>query len=113
MNREFVRTPEFEKCWEKFGLTEDDIVSLEEILCANPQAGVVMEGTGGLRKIRWALPNQGKSGGIRIVYVDFVRYEKIYLISAYPKNEKENLTDKECNEIKKYIKRLEEELRKK
>jgi hypothetical protein len=113
VNREFVRTPEFEKCWKSLGLTEDDIVTLEEFLCANPQAGGVMEGTGGLRKLRWALPHRGKSGGIRVVYVDFMSYEKLYLISAYPKNEKENLIKEDRNEIKKFIKRLEEELRKK
>ncbi len=56
------------------------IVILEEFLCVNPQAGVVIEGTGGLRKLRWALPNRGKCGSIRIVHIDFIRYEKIYLI---------------------------------
>lgn len=113
MNREFVRTPEFEKCWKDLGLTEDDIVALEDFLCVNPQAGAVMVGTGGLRKLRWALPNRGKSGSIRVAYVDFVYYEKTYLISAYPKNEKENLTKEERSEIKKLIKYLKEVLRRK
>jgi len=72
VNREFVRTPEFEKCWKSFGLTEDDMVNLEHFLCMNPQIGAVMPGTGALRKIRWALPNRGKQGSIRIVYVDFI-----------------------------------------
>lgn len=112
MNRVFVRTHEFDKCWGKFGLTENDIIALEEHLCVNPQAGVVIPGTGGLRKLRWALPNQGKSGSIRVVYVDFLCYDKLYLISAYPKNEKENLTNEEKNEIKKLIKQLGEEVRK-
>lgn len=97
MNREFVRTPEFEKCWKIIGLTEDDMVELEYCLCRNPQLGPVVPGTGALRKIRWALPNRGKRGSIRIVYVDFAVYEKIYLISAYTKNEKDNLTREERN----------------
>lgn len=113
MNREFVRTPEFEKCWRELGLTEDDMVNLEYFLCMNPQAGTVMRGTGSLRKIRWALPNRGKQGSIRIVYVDFVLYEKVYLISAYAKNEKDNLSEEERNEIKKHINYLQEELRRK
>lgn len=113
MKREFVRTPEFEKCWKKLGLTEDDMVFIERFLCVNPQIGPVVPGTGALRKIRWALPNRGKQGSIRIVYVDFVLYEKIYLISAYAKNEKDNLTKEERNEIRKYINYLEEELRRK
>ena len=86
--------------WEKFGLTEDDIVTLEEFLCVNPQTGVVTEGTGRLRKLRWALPNQGESGSIRVVYVDFVRYEKIYLISAYPKNEKGELKNVKVDRVR-------------
>jgi len=102
---------EFEKCWESIGLTEDDIVELENFLCINPQSGDIMEGTGGLRKLRWALPNRGKRGSIRVVYVDFVYYEKIYLISAYPKNEKDNLTKEERNEIKRIIKLFEDGLR--
>lgn len=47
-----------------------------------------MQGTGGLRKVRFALENRGKSGSVRVVYVDFVVYETIYLITAYTKNEK-------------------------
>lgn len=113
MHREFVRVPEFEKCWKNLGLTEDDIVSLEQFLCHHPQAGPVVPGTGGLRKIRWPLPNRGKSGSIRVVYVDFLLYEKLYFISAYPKNEKDNLTDEERNSIRKFIQQLEDELRRK
>lgn len=106
MLREFVRLPEFEKCWEDAGLTEDDMLELEKTLCLNPDSGDMVEGTGGLRKLRWALPNTGKRGGIRVVYVDFVYYEKIYLISAYKKSGKDNLTDAEKNDIKKVIKLL-------
>lgn len=113
MYREFVRLPEFEKCWSNLGLTEDDLAELENHLCINPKSGSIMKGTGGLRKLRWALPNRGKNGSIRVLYVDFIYYEKLYLISAYPKNEKDNLSKEERNEVKKLIKLLEEELRRK
>lgn len=63
--------------------------------------------TGGLRKIRFPFENRGKSGSSRVVYVDFAIYEKIYLISAYAKNEKENLSKAERNEIKKLIEMIE------
>lgn len=69
-----------------------------------------MQKTGGLRKLRWALPSTGKSGGLRVVYVDFAYYEKIYLVSAYPKSVKENLSDDDRKQIKKFIKALNDEL---
>lgn len=69
-----------------------------------------MRGTGKLRKMRFALPNRGKSDSSRVLYVDFVIAETIYLIYAYPKNEKDNLTVEERNTIKMLIERLEETL---
>ena len=70
-----------------------------------------MRGTGGVRKMRFAFEQQGKSGSARVIYVDFEVYEKIFLITAYPKNVKDNLTDSERNEIKQMIHALEEQLR--
>ena len=113
MTREFIILPEFDKRWKKLGLTDDDLVALEEFLCLNPLFGKIIKGTGGLRKLRWALPGKGKSGGIRIIYVDFIIYEKLYLISAYKKNEKVSLTRDEKNKIKEMIKVLLTELRRK
>ena len=53
--------------------------------------------------MRFAFEDRGKSGSARVIYVDFEVYEKIYLITAYPKNEKENLTNQERNEIHRLI----------
>jgi hypothetical protein len=110
MTREFIRTNEFEKCWKQLKFDEQNMIELETFLCLTPEAGTLIQGTGGLRKLRWALPDTGKSGGIRVVYVDFAFYQKIYLISAYPKSEKINMTREECNQIKKFIKSLSDEL---
>lgn len=60
--------------------------------------------------MRFALQNKGKSASSRVLYVDFVVAETIYLIFAYPKKEKDNLTDEERNNIKKLIERLEKSL---
>lgn len=60
--------------------------------------------------MRLALENRGKSGSVRVIYVDFVVYEKLYLLTAYPKSEKDNLTKAERNELKKLVKILEAEL---
>ncbi|NLM11399.1 MAG: addiction module toxin RelE [Clostridiaceae bacterium] len=113
MQREFVRLPEFEKCWQSMGLSEDDIRKLEETLCEDPQKSDLIRGTGGLRKLRWPLPDKSKSRSIRVVYVDFVVYERIYFITAYPKSKKDNLTDVERKEIRKLIELLSKELKRK
>lgn len=65
-----------------------------------------MQGTGGLRKIRVAFEGRGKSGSARVCYVDFAVYKRIYLITAYTKNDKDNLTKEERNEIRKLIEML-------
>lgn len=74
-------------------------------ILSNPQIGSVIEGTGGLRKVQFAL-NEGKSGGIRVLYIDLVVHEQVYLISAFSKGSKDNLTKSQKNEIKKVIDQL-------
>jgi hypothetical protein len=111
MTRKFVMIPEFDRQWQKLGLGDDELRELQETLLQNPKMGDVMRETGGLRKIRIAFEGKGKSGGGRVVYVDFTIYESIYLITAYPKNEKDNLSKAERNEIAKMIVRLEQGLK--
>ena len=113
MTRTFVRLPSFEKQCEHLNLDEDDIMKIENILLDNPSIGKIMRGTGGVRKFRVALPNRGKSGGARIIYIDFAYYEKIYFLTAFAKSEFDNLNQAERNELKALVKVLESELRKK
>lgn len=110
MTRTFVELPLFRSKWEKLGLTDLDLRRLQESLLADPKIGAVMQGTGGIRKMRFAFEYQGKSGGVRVIYIDFEVYEKIYLLTAYTKNEKENLTKDERNELRKLITVLEKQL---
>jgi hypothetical protein len=107
VTREFVMMPEFDRQWQKLDLGDDELRELQETLLQNPKAGEVIRGTGGLRKIRIAFEGRGKSGSGRIAYVDFTVHESIYLITAYSKNEKANLSKAERNEIAKMIARLE------
>ena len=60
--------------------------------------------------MRFAFEHRGKSGSIRVIYVDFEVYEKIFLLTAYAKNKKENLSEAERNEIKQLIQVLENQL---
>ncbi len=110
MTRKFITTGEFERAWKEMNLTDEDLAGIQYTILLDPEAGVLMRGTGGLRKLRIPLEGRGKSGGARVCYVDFVVKETIYLIAAYPKNEKENLSKAERNEIKKLIDRLEKAL---
>ncbi len=95
--------PEFDRCWKSMGLDDNNLCRLQEELLLDPEKGDVMQGTGGLRKMRFAFEGKGKSGSVRVCYVDFAAYESIYLITAYPKSEKDNLSKAERNNIAKMI----------
>ena len=110
MTRTFVELPLFRSRWENLGLTDSDLLRLQKELLEDPKVGAVMQGTGGVRKMRFAFEHQGKSGGVRVIYVDFEVYEKIYLLTAYTKNEKDNLSKEERNELKDLIAILEQQL---
>ncbi len=107
--RTFVELPIFSKRWEEIGLGEDELLALQIMLLKDPQSGPIMEGTGGIRKVRFPLENKGKSGSVRVCYADFEEYEVTYLITAFTKNEKENLTKEEKNTLKKLVKALKDE----
>ncbi len=100
MYKEFIILPEFDKQWKAMNLTDDDLRRLEDLILENPELGDVMQGTGGLRKLRFSFSDRGKSGSSRVCYINIVRKEKIFLITAYPKNVKDNLSKAERNNIK-------------
>ena len=77
------------------GLSDDEQHELENILLENPRKGVVIEGLAGIRKLRIKLEGRGKSGGGRVIYLDVLEKEKIYLLFAYPKNVQEDLTSEQ------------------
>ena len=109
LTRKFIMVQEFLKAWERMSLTDDDLKELQTELLKNPACGDLMQGTNGCRKMRISLEGRGKSGGARVIYVDFVMRETIYLLTAYPKSEKANLTKEERNDIKKLVAELERE----
>lgn len=110
MTRLFVELPSFRAEWKAMGLTDIDLRRLQEELLANPEIGKIMRDTGGIRKMRFAFEHRGKSGSVRVIYIDFEVREKLYLLTAYPKNEKDNLTKAERNELKSLVQILEKEL---
>jgi len=102
--------PEFERQWQKLGLDDNDLRQLQEMLLQNPKAGKVIRGTKGLRKMRIAFEQRGKSGSGRVAYVDFTVHGMVYLITAYSKKDKDNLSKEERNAIAKMIIKLEHDL---
>ena len=109
MKREFVRTSTFERSWAAAGLSDEDLRELEKMLLTNPEAGTVISGLNGCRKLRFQLPGRGKSGGARVIYVDVVVKEKIFLLLAYPKNVQENLTPEQKKHLHSLVEIIKEE----
>lgn len=103
MTRKFIYTAPFRRCWKAMGLHDEDLHLLEEMLLRDPQAGDVIEGTGGARKVRIQLEGRGKRGGGRVIYLDVFEKENLYLLFAYPKNVQENLTPDQKRAIRTMI----------
>ncbi len=79
---------------------------LIEYLAANPKIGVIMQGIGGVRKLRWARQGSGKSGGVRIIYYFHDENMPLYLLTVFGKSEQENLSKAERNELAKLVRIL-------
>lgn len=109
MKREFIEVPLFTKRWQEIGLDGEDLRQLQLLLLKDPESGPVMEGTGGIRKVRFPLKNRGKSGSVRVCYTDFSEYELTYLITAFTKDEQSNLTAEQKLILKKMVKALKDE----
>ena len=111
MTRVFIETTVFTKRWSELRLNDNDLLRLQEFILKNPDAGDLIQGAGGLTKLRFALPDTGKSGGVRVLYVDFIQQEKVFLINCYSKSEKDSVTDKEKAMYKDIIKSIKEVLK--
>lgn len=105
--RKFILGTAFEHSWKSLGFRDDDLRRLQHELLKNPKVGDVIRGTGRLRKMRFAFGNQGKGSSTRVCYVDFEAKEIVYLLAVFAKNEQENLSKVERNELKKKIDILE------
>jgi len=84
-------------------LDDSDYAELQFALASNPGLGKVLRGSGGLRKVRWARSGQGKSGGVRVIYYWWVADSLITLADIYSKNEKENISAREIEALRKQI----------
>ena len=104
----YVTVAETEPFQRKVGrlLSEDEQSELIAYLSMNPNAGVLIQGAGGIRKLRWARSGSGKSGGVRVIYYFHNEELPLYLLALFGKNEKANISMEEKRLLSKAVKEL-------
>lgn len=98
-----VETQTFNKAAADAGMSGDEVVRLKVFLSENPDAGDLIVGTGGARKVRFAKPGRGKSGGYRVVTYYTDEDIPVFLMDVYAKGEKIDLSPRERVELKKEL----------
>jgi len=98
----FIETALFNKYLQDY-LNDDEYRELQNFLIKQPEAGELIQGTGGLRKLRWSIDNKGKRGGIRVIYYWQLSKDQIYLFTLYAKNEMSDLSSDEKKALKKML----------
>lgn len=101
----FIESQAFSRLVHRY-LSEDEYFGLQRLLALRPDAGDVIRGSGGARKIRWAYVGRGKSGGVRVIYYWIAAEDQILLLTIFAKNERGNLTTDELKLISRKIKEL-------
>jgi len=97
-----AEVPEYIRQAEKL-LSEAERQDVLSYLSAHPKSGDLIEGTGGIRKLRWGRGGRGKSGGVRVIYYYHSELMPLYLITLFAKNEQDNLSKSERNELAKLV----------
>ena len=87
-------------------LSENEKDLLIAYLSMQPNAGVLIKGAGGIRKLRWARSGRGKSGGVRVIYYFYNQAMPLYLLTLFGKNEKANITKEEKNILCRMVREL-------
>jgi len=90
MKFEFIESPLFSKYLPDY-LADDEYAALQEFLCEHPEAGDLIRGSGGVRKLRWARPGSGKSGGVRVCYYVRTKAGRILMLTIYAKSTQDSI----------------------
>lgn len=97
-----VETPLFQRLADDYW-TEEERSSFVSFLAANPEAGEVVPGSGGVRKIRWSRAGSGKRGGVRVIYFNRLSAGEIWLLVLYAKSKAENIPAHILRQIKEEV----------
>ncbi|MDX8386658.1 MAG: type II toxin-antitoxin system RelE/ParE family toxin [Gallionella sp.] len=97
-----AEVPEYIRRAEKL-LTADERQDILSYLALHPKTGELIEGTGGIRKLRWGRGGRGKSGGVRIIYYFHNELMPLYLVALFAKNEQANLSKADRNSLAKLV----------
>jgi hypothetical protein len=98
----FIETSAFSHYIQKL-LTDDQYSELQRYLIRYPDAGAIIQASGGLRKIRWAVSGRGKRGGVRVIYYWVIQREQMLMLLIYPKSERDNLTVAQLNALRRVV----------
>jgi hypothetical protein len=98
----FIETPVFTELIEDY-LSDENYAELQQVLILRPDAGVVIPGSGGLRKLRWKTEHSGKRGGLRIIYYWWVKEDIFFMLFLYKKNEQEDLTPQQIKLLRRLV----------
>ena len=101
----FIETSEFTKQLPEH-LDDYSYAALQTFLSVRPDAGDIIRGSGGIRKIRWRTQGRGKRGGSRIIYYWFVAEDQIYLLTVYRKGVKDDLSRAERASWRKVVEEI-------
>jgi len=102
---EFIEATFFTKYVYSY-LTDEEYQGLQSFLLNYPEVGKIIPGTGGLRKLRWAVTGKGKRGGVRVIYYFKKQDAEIWLLTIYSKSEKENFPAHILRQIAEEIKNV-------
>ena len=87
---EFIETPFFTRAISRY-LEDDEYAKLQNYLNEQPEAGVIVPGSGGVRKLRWGSEGRGKRGGLRVIYYLRSARGELWMLTIYGKNVSENI----------------------
>jgi len=86
-------------------LSDEEYKDLQSQLITRPAVGVIIPGSGGIRKVRWGYQGRGKRGGVRVIYYWIIADERLLMLLIYPKNVQDNLSPAQLKALRQVVER--------